>query len=408
MSELVHVPSVTTSSVLELVPEADRLVSRIASTSFVPKAYRAKPDELLAAILTGHELGLPPMTAMSKVHNIEGTATLSAEAMRALVLSRGHELWVEDASDHKVIVGGRRAGSDKVTHITWTMDMAKKANLVGKANWRKHPQQMLLARATAQLCRTIFPDCLAGISYSYEEAVDGDLAEDDTDDVVTASERPADAPKPKAPSRTRKAPAKKRASKPAPRRVPAQVDGDPMDDFGVIDGLAEDAEERPVEEKRAQMLAIRVREVLGDLDSDDRLELYARSTGRVVKSGKDLSSADVDKVLVDLQRVEAGDLEWRGRQLVEIVAEAEVVDDDDDAEPGGFDEDFGVEASWGEDRWRAFLAEKGVKPVQVLREGRAQAKELGVEQPDSFETLVGCGNQELLALVRMFVEDKAS
>ncbi|HVN52270.1 MAG TPA: hypothetical protein VMT43_12595, partial [Acidimicrobiales bacterium] len=153
-----------TSSALALVDPAYALAKKMACTSFVPAAYQNKPDELLAAILTGHELGIGPMAAMAKIHNIQGRAGISAELMRALPLSHGHVIWVEEASPSKVVVCGHRKGDpEHVSRITWTADMVKRAGLEGKENHRKYPQAMMLARATGDLCRTIFADCLAGI-----------------------------------------------------------------------------------------------------------------------------------------------------------------------------------------------------------------------------------------------------
>jgi hypothetical protein len=57
------------------------------------------------------------------------------------------------------------------------MDQAKKAGLEGKTNWRKYPKQMLQARATGELARLAFADCLGGMGYLEDEISEIDQAQ---------------------------------------------------------------------------------------------------------------------------------------------------------------------------------------------------------------------------------------
>lgn len=141
----------------------------IADTDFVPQAFRRKPHAILACLAYGSELGIGPMQALSTINVIQGKPSLSPEGMRALVLSAGHRIWPESTTNTAVTMCGQRKGDEAVVRVTWTMDDAKKAGLAGGANWSKYPRAMLLARATSELCRTLFPDVIAGISYVPEE-----------------------------------------------------------------------------------------------------------------------------------------------------------------------------------------------------------------------------------------------
>jgi hypothetical protein len=189
-------------SSIELAPDAWTLSSRIAATDFVPTAFRGKPEAVLCAILTGNELGIDAMQSLAKIHVIEGKPAISAELMRALVLRAGHEMWVEEATATKCTVAGKRRGSEQTSRVTWTLDDAKRAGLEGRPNWRKYPKQMLLARASSELARTMFADVLAGVSYSVEELTDGDVIDDDD---VGASVSPIGEPPPRPKRNARRA-----------------------------------------------------------------------------------------------------------------------------------------------------------------------------------------------------------
>jgi hypothetical protein len=51
----------------------------------------------------------------------------------------------------------------------FTIKMAEKAGLTGKSNWKRHPDDMLWARAVSKLCRRLFADCFAGATYAPDE-----------------------------------------------------------------------------------------------------------------------------------------------------------------------------------------------------------------------------------------------
>jgi hypothetical protein len=90
--------------------------------------------------------------------------------MRALVARAGHRLDVKLASNDKVVLWGKRADNDSEATVEWSMKDAQQAGLAGRGAWKTYPRAMLLARATSELCRMIFADVVAGLSYTPEEA----------------------------------------------------------------------------------------------------------------------------------------------------------------------------------------------------------------------------------------------
>lgn len=144
----------------------------ISKTEFVPPGLRGNLPAILACVATGRELGIGDMVSLKSIHIIDGKATFSAELMVQLVRRAGHSI-VGEVSDGSATVTGTRIDNGDEMTSTWTLQMAERAGLVGKANWVKYPEAMLWARAASQLCRMLFPDCFAGATYTPEELEDG-------------------------------------------------------------------------------------------------------------------------------------------------------------------------------------------------------------------------------------------
>jgi hypothetical protein len=214
-----------------ILADAIRLAEVVADTELVPSALRRRPDAVVAVVLKGHELGLSPMHALSAVHLISGRPALSAEAMRALVLARGHTLLVE-ASDTEATVRCRRREwqAEQWSSHTFTLEDAQRAGLAGKGTWASYPRALLTARATSEACRAIFPDVIAGLSYTPEEI--GSIEVAPTYTPTGQSETPA---RSRAPGSTRRAasapgPSEGERSKEAPSRAPEELAGAALDD----------------------------------------------------------------------------------------------------------------------------------------------------------------------------------
>lgn len=170
---------------------ANALARSLVQTAFVPRVKVGQTmvplsvGDATAAILMGDELGLSPLAALRSIYVVHGTPALYARTMAALVVSRGHEVWTESTSDAKVVVCGRRKGSDHVERAEWTIQRATKANYTSNAKYASTPQEMLYAKAAAEVSRKVAPDVLAGIPYSVEDLELEDVA------TVTVSREPA-------------------------------------------------------------------------------------------------------------------------------------------------------------------------------------------------------------------------
>jgi hypothetical protein len=176
---------------IAVVQDVSRLADAICGTDFVPKAYRDNAPAAMAAILTGRELGLPPMTALRHVQLVEGSASLSAEYKRARVLSAGHEFDVLEIDNEHCKVSGRRRGSTKPALVLeYTMADARRANLIkDRGGWQRRPRRMLFARAGTELCDFLFADVTNGLPTT-------ELLAEDSDGVSGYDEQAAEAAKP--------------------------------------------------------------------------------------------------------------------------------------------------------------------------------------------------------------------
>jgi hypothetical protein len=150
-----------------------QLANTIAHTEFVPGSLRGSPPKVLAAFLYGKELGLGPMQSLASVNIIDGSPSLDADLMVAMVRQAGHEISRDEERDERgqvvaVTAHGRRKDGAEDS-FTFSLLDARRAGLLEKKNWLKYPTVMLIWRAYSQLCRLLFPDVVKGIGYTLDE-----------------------------------------------------------------------------------------------------------------------------------------------------------------------------------------------------------------------------------------------
>lgn len=247
---------------------AKDLALDLCKTEFVPKGLRGNPAATLGVILFGREVGMSPIAAMQGLYAVDGRVGLYAETMRAMVLAAGHEYRITTNDSSRCVIEGRRNGAEDWQKFTFTLQEARDAGLAGKDNWKKYAPDMLLARATARMCRAIFPDAIRGFSAAEELQ---DAASPSTSVVtVTQIDVPQEPAQPTRVARKRKDPEPAQQPEPARQSIgltpkpvaPPAVDQD--DDYGSEnDDLASTGQVSAI----VQHLEGR----LGVTDRDDRL-----------------------------------------------------------------------------------------------------------------------------------------
>jgi hypothetical protein len=162
------------SRLLGIVPrnidEIFRLASAIAKSGMAPKDM-STPEKLTVAIMTGLELGLPPIFAINKIAVINGRPTLWGDAIPGLLWGRGFKIAEchTGAGDARIAVCTVIRPDGTACERRFGVADAKKAGLWGKAGpWTQYPDRMLSMRARAFAARDGAADVLGGL-YLREE-----------------------------------------------------------------------------------------------------------------------------------------------------------------------------------------------------------------------------------------------
>lgn len=386
-------------SSMDIADEAWKLAQRLGQTDFVKSNMRGKPEAVLAAILMGDELGIGPMQSLSKIDVIEGRPACSAELMRALITRSGHEIWVEESTNTRCTIAGKRKDTTRETRVTWTADDVKQAGLSGKPVHQKYPRAMLLARATGELARMVFADVMAGLSYTVEELGMG--YEVDGADITAAQGEPPNLPPPPARRNTRS----RRPITPAPTTPPpaaidaasAPVDAPPLPGEPEYAGPDQHVTKNEGPPKTGpQVIAIKLGE-LGFTDRAERLavieDILLLKEGSL-ESSKDLSTEQITAVIEKLNEegyVPDKPLRDPPPQPEAAEAAAPVDTTATDVTPPA-----DASPDWSADDWRSFLRERKVKVSELLRAANEIATSQGVTPPATLDAVVTSGLTEVL------------
>jgi hypothetical protein len=135
--------------------------------------YGLTTEHATLVMLTGYELGLGLVASLSFIYVVRTKnglrPALNAMGINALIQSSGvlSEFEVKDVADEKGPVGCTvrmtRADSGFSYEVSFTLEDAKRAELLDKDNWKKWPAEMLRARTITTCGRVVCPDVLAGL-----------------------------------------------------------------------------------------------------------------------------------------------------------------------------------------------------------------------------------------------------
>lgn len=131
-------------------------------------------------IISGYELGIPPMTAARSIYIIQGRPAISSEMQRALVMASPKCKYfivhpAQTANGDMIVTaeaersnGAKKSVTAKKSQFQFMFASDSKS----RVRWINYPERMLTAAASRWLVRDLFPDVISGF---------GDLEEDDSE-----------------------------------------------------------------------------------------------------------------------------------------------------------------------------------------------------------------------------------
>lgn len=131
--------------VLEGVTFADLVAmgDQLARTGFLPEHIKNGP-QFAAIVMTGKEMGMPPMRAIRSFYLVKGKVMEDAASQLARFKNNGGRATFDHLDDTKAILTLTHPNGDKHTE-TWTLEDAKKAGLLN-GMVGKFPKAMLRSR----------------------------------------------------------------------------------------------------------------------------------------------------------------------------------------------------------------------------------------------------------------------
>ncbi len=249
--------------------EALTISGQLAQSDLCPKSFGNRKENVLAAIMMGHELGFGVMQSLSNIAVVNGRASIWGEGVTALIQrairEEGEGYFTDKVTGEgdklAVTVTSKRKGQPEYS-VTYTWEDAKRAGLTSKDTYQKYPKDMLYWKAAGRVAKRQWADVLKGI------AIRENMDEMETVEVERVQVYPAAAPapekpmpepkpaepmpepekkKPGRPAKAEKAPEPQpEPEKPAQSQPEAPAEAQEEDLTGPEDSKAEEAEAQPV------------------------------------------------------------------------------------------------------------------------------------------------------------------
>jgi len=178
----------TPGSEVEWWNMAQQQAGMLVKTGFLPDSIKT-PEQAIAIMMKGRELGIPSMYALSNIVIIKGKPTCNSELMLALIY-RDHgdaAMRIVESTNEACQIAYRRARWSKEQVYAFTAQDAQRAGLMTTDTWKKYTAAMLRARCISAVARMAFPDSIAGMYTPEELGADVEVTDDGEYQVVTTA-----------------------------------------------------------------------------------------------------------------------------------------------------------------------------------------------------------------------------
>jgi hypothetical protein len=183
---------------LDGLDEAFRLSKALALASLLPADLRGKPNDVLALMLYGQDLGLTPMQSIQGIYVVKGKPQLASQTWTGLARRAGHKVRIIESTDKQCTVEIVRCDDIDYPHMeTFTIDDAIRAGLCRRDDkgqivaksakgdplpWQAYTKTMLRNRALSNAGKVACPEVAMGF------AIEGDLDYVPDDDPIEVTQ----------------------------------------------------------------------------------------------------------------------------------------------------------------------------------------------------------------------------
>jgi hypothetical protein len=127
----------------------------------LPKNYRNQPGAVFLALEWAEQRNLAVLDVLHGVAFVHGKPVIDSTLQRALAIAAGYRLTITHADQDRATVVVSR-NNEQLGTASFTIEEARTAGLAGKDNWKRHPTEMMVARATTRAIKWFCPEALLG------------------------------------------------------------------------------------------------------------------------------------------------------------------------------------------------------------------------------------------------------
>lgn len=168
---LIPAPQAQQAALTMPLSELEAMANKVVLSKLFQERFKSASDAL-AVMLTGREMGLPPMMAVNSLYSHKGRTASDAKTMLAVVYKSGllENIDIkEEPEANRCTVTVKRKEMSPYTY-TWDDKDSKTAGLLQKGGgmYKKYPREMRKWRCVMAVLRVAFPDVIGGL-YGWQE-----------------------------------------------------------------------------------------------------------------------------------------------------------------------------------------------------------------------------------------------